>query len=56
VKTEAEVRKLYDTCRATVERAMHEVTIDALVVEAEQQARAYAAVLGEKYTAPRRAR
>jgi len=54
--TEESVRKLYEACKLTVELAMGEVTIDASVVEAEQQARAFAAVLGEKYTPPKRAR
>lgn len=53
---ETQVRRLYESCKLTVELAMHEVTIDASVVEAEQQARAYAAVLGEKYTPPKRVR
>lgn len=52
--TEPQVRKLYESARSTVERARHEITIDAHVVEAEQQAKAYAAVLGEKYVVPKR--
>jgi len=54
--TESAVRKLYESCKLTVELAMGEVTIDAIVVEAEQQARAYASVLGEKYAPPKRNR
>jgi len=54
--SEKAVRKLYDSARGVVERAMNEVTIDAIVVEAEQQARAFASVLGEKYVAPKRSR
>lgn len=54
--SEESVRKLYESCKRTVELAMGEVTIDAHAVEAEQQARAYAAVLGIRYDAPKRTR
>jgi len=54
--TEKEVRNLYDKALSTVIRAMAEVTIDAHVVEAEQQAKAFALVLQEKYTPPKRSR
>lgn len=52
--SEEQIRRLYASARATVAQGMTEVTIDAHVVEAEQQARAYAAVLEEKYIPPRR--
>ena len=53
---ETQVRTLYETAKSVVLRAMDEVTIDAHVTEAEQQAKAYAIVLGEKYAAPKRCR
>lgn len=54
--SEQEVRRLYESAQQTVENAMAQVTIDVHVVEAEQHCRAYAAVLGENYTAPKRKR
>ena len=52
--TEPEIRALYDGAQRVVASAMTEVTIDAHVVEAEQHCRAFAAVLEEKYTTPKR--
>ncbi len=52
--SEREVRILYESALNTVEKAMSQVTIDVHVVEAEQQAKAFALVLGESYIAPKR--
>ena len=52
--SEREVRILYESALSTVEKAMSQVTIDIHVVEAEQQAKAFALVLGEPYVAPKR--
>ena len=52
--SEREVRILYESALNTVEKAMDAVTIDVHVVEAEQQAKAFALVLGESYIAPKR--
>lgn len=52
--TEREVRILYESALNTVEKAMNQVTIDVHVTEAEQQARAFALVLGQPYVAPKR--
>ena len=54
--SEREVRILYESALNTVEKAMNEVTIDVHMVEAEQQARAFALVLEESYIAPKRTR
>jgi len=51
---EKQVRKLYESALDTVRQAMAEVTIDAHIVEAEQQAKILAVVLGERYEAPKR--
>ena len=53
--SEREIRILYELAPNTVEKAMSQVTIDVHVVEAEQQAKVFALVLGESYTAPKRA-
>ena len=47
--SEIEVRALYEACLQVVESGLIEVTIDAHVVEAEQQAKAFAMVLGQPY-------
>lgn len=52
--TEREIRILYNSARQVVEQAMQQVTIDVHVVEAEQQCKAFALVLEEKYIAPKR--
>ena len=54
--SEREVRILYETAQATVVAGLDQVTIDAHVVEAEQHCKAFAAVLEEEYTAPKRTR
>ena len=51
---EKEVRILYDSAYKVIVQAMTQVTIDAHIVEAEQQCKAYALVLEEKYIAPKR--
>ena len=53
---EREVRLLYEAAQGVVEQAMTQVTIDVHVVEAEQQCKTFALVLGEKYVAPKRKR
>ena len=52
--SEREVRILYESALNTVEKAVDAVTIDVHVVEAELQARAFALVLEEPYSAPKR--
>lgn len=54
--SEKEIRRLYENAKLTVKHAMTEVTIDAHVVEAEQQCKTFALVLGEKYESPKRKR
>jgi len=54
--SEDKIRKLYESALTTVRQAMAEVTIDAHVVEAEQQAKILAVVLGERYETPKRDR
>ena len=54
--TEREIRILYNSARNVVEQAMTQVTIDVHAVEAEQQCKTFALVLGEEYVAPKRKR